>query len=91
MKYPHSNVCVLTLAAMLVLGRPAVGQTGPDEHAKHHPQPSTANPAAGVNAAGVDPGGGMGDSSPVHLGPGRLVDRPGYRIGAKDCCVVHSG
>ena len=54
MKYPHSNLCVLTLAAILVLGIPAIGQIGPDEHAKHHPQPSTANPAW------VEPGGEMG-------------------------------
>lgn len=66
MKYPHRNVCVLTLATILVLGTPAPGQIGPDEHAKHHPQPGTANPAAGVNAAGVAPGGGVGGG----MGPG---------------------
>ena len=61
MKYPHRNVCVLTLAAILMLGTPVVGQVGSDEHAKHHPQPGTANPPAVENAVGVAPGGGMGE------------------------------
>ena len=61
MTYPHRNLCILTLAAILVLGTPATGQIGPDEHAKHHPQPGTANPAAGGNAEGVAPSGGMGE------------------------------
>ncbi len=85
MKYPHSNVCILTLAAILVLGVPAAGQIGPDEHAKHHPQPSTANPPAGVNATGMAPGGGMsgsqlavgGGPGPGRMGPPAGVGPPG--------------
>ena len=61
MKYPHRKMCVLTLAAILMLVTPAVGQIGADEHAKHHPQPGTANPPAVENAVGVAPGGGMGE------------------------------
>ena len=59
MKYPHRNMCVLTMAAILILVTPAVGQIGADEHAKHHPQPGTANPPAVENAVGMAPGGGM--------------------------------
>ena len=60
MKHPRSSFFVLTLAAILMLGTPVVGQVGSDEHAKHHPQPGTANPPAVENAVGVAPGSGMG-------------------------------
>ncbi len=85
MKYPHSNMCILTLAAILVLGTPAAGQITPDEHAQHHPQPGTANPGAGVNAGGTAPGGGMGGTQlaadggpgPGRMGPPAGVGPPG--------------
>ncbi|SPP66362.1 2Fe-2S iron-sulfur cluster-binding protein [Nitrospira lenta] len=75
MKDPHRNVCVLTLATILVLGTPATGQIGPDEHAKHHPQPGTANPAAGGNAAGVAPGGRVGGGMGPGMGAGMGGDQ----------------
>lgn len=90
MKYPHSNVCILTLAAILVVGMPAVGQMGSGEHAQHHPQPGTANPSAGVNARGsTAPGGGMGGNQlaadggpgPGRMGPPTGVGPPGGMMG----------
>ena len=59
MKYSGNNFCLLMLAVVLVT--PAAGQVAPDEHAKHHPQPGTANPPAVENAVGVAPGSGMGE------------------------------
>ena len=62
MKYSRNNLCVLTLAAGLVLVTPAAGQTAPDEHAQHHPQPGVPNPTGSGSAAGMAPGGGMGET-----------------------------
>ena len=64
MKYSRSNLCVLTLAAGLVLVTPATGQTVPDEHAPHHPKPGAADPADAGKAGRVAPGStgaGMGE------------------------------
>ena len=67
MNYSRSHVCVLILAAGLVLVTPAAGQITPDEHAQHHAQPGAANPATGGNAGGAAPGGGMMGGG---MGPG---------------------
>ena len=58
MNYARSHVCVLILAAGLVLVTPVAGQITPDEHAQHHPQPGAAKPATGGNAGAAAPGGG---------------------------------
>lgn len=99
MKYPHSNVCVLTLAAILVVGMPAVGQMGSGEHAQHHPQPGTANPSAGVNAGGTAPGGGMGGTQlaadggpgPGRMGPPAGAGPPGGMGGGMDKMMEKMG
>jgi ferredoxin-NADP reductase len=60
MKYSRGKLCVLVLAAGLALVGDVAGQTTPDEHAQHHPQPGAANSAAGGDAGGAAPEGGMG-------------------------------
>ncbi|MBX9660022.1 MAG: 2Fe-2S iron-sulfur cluster binding domain-containing protein [Nitrospiraceae bacterium] len=85
MKDPHRNICVLTLAAILVLGTPATGQIAPGEHAEHHPQPGAANPATGGNAGGGMGGAAMGGNQPAagggpgpsRMGPPAGVGPPG--------------
>lgn len=88
MKYPHSNVCLLILAAGLVLATPAAGQITPEEHASHHAQPGPAEappfignggPPDTRNVPGPGMRGGMGGGMGKHQpgagegpGPGRM-------------------
>ena len=67
MSHVQRNLCYVILTASLVLVAPAVGQTKPDEHTGHHPQPGASVPAADATVA-TPSGAASGSAMPAGAG-----------------------